>query len=113
MFRKRIKLGKARKIWLRAWSVGLILALIIGMVSVSPRAQGASAPPSVSAKAAVLIHGDTGEVLFAKNEKERLSMASTTKIMTSLLALEQAAVSNPEITLTPGKWSRWKGHPWD
>ena len=101
MFRKRIKLGKARKIWLRAWSVGLILALVIGMVSVSPRAQGASAPPSVSAKAAVLIHGDTGEILFAKNEKERLSMASTTKIMTSLLALEQAAVSNPEITLTP------------
>ncbi len=101
MFRKRIKLGKARKIWLRAWSVGLVLALVIGMVSAAPRVQGASAPPSVSAKSAVLIHGDTGEVLFAKNEKERLSMASTTKIMTSLLALEQAAVSNPEITLTP------------
>lgn len=100
MFRKRIKLERARKIWIRAWSAGLILALVIGVVGAAPMAWGASAPPSVSAKAAVLINADTGEVLFAKNEKERLSMASTTKIMTSLLALEQAAVSNPEITLT-------------
>lgn len=31
---------------------------------------------------------DTREVLYAENENEQLSMASTTKIMTSLLALE-------------------------
>lgn len=58
------------------------------------------AVPSVSAKAAALINADTGELLFAKKESEPLSMASTTKIMTALLALEHAAVSNPEITLT-------------
>ena len=45
--------------------------------------------PSVSAHAAILIAADTGRVLYAKNENEQLSMASTTKIMTALLTLEQ------------------------
>lgn len=77
----------------------VLLLLAMSGLQMFPVA-AAQAKPSVSAKAAVLLHADTGEVLFAKNESERLSMASTTKIMTSLLALEQAAVSNPEITLT-------------
>lgn len=42
----------------------------------------------VSAKAAVLYCPDTGEVLFAKNENVQMPIASTTKIMTSLLAIE-------------------------
>ena len=43
---------------------------------------------SVSASAAILIEADTGTVLFSKNEKEHRSIASTTKIMTTLLTLE-------------------------
>lgn len=43
---------------------------------------------SVSASAAILIEADTGTVLYAKNEKEHRSIASTTKIMTTLLTLE-------------------------
>lgn len=41
------------------------------------------------AKAAVLIDADTGRVLFAKNANAELAMASTTKIMTSIIALDQ------------------------
>lgn len=44
--------------------------------------------PGVSAQSAVLINGDTGEVLFRQNENVRLPMASTTKIMTALVAVE-------------------------
>lgn len=43
---------------------------------------------SVSAASAVLIDGDTGHVLYEKNKDARLSMASTTKIMTALLLCE-------------------------
>lgn len=43
----------------------------------------------ISAKSAVLIDATTGEVLYAKNETEERAMASTTKIMTALLTLEQ------------------------
>lgn len=40
------------------------------------------------AQGAVLMDADTGRVLYGKNEKEVLPMASTTKIMTCILALE-------------------------
>ncbi|MGN1304144.1 MAG: D-alanyl-D-alanine carboxypeptidase family protein [Oscillospiraceae bacterium] len=43
---------------------------------------------TLSAKAAILIEADTGAVILAKNENSKLPMASTTKIMTTLLTLE-------------------------
>lgn len=61
----------------------------------------AAAEPKVSAKAAIVVNADDGKVLYAKNEHERLAIASTTKIMTSLLTLEAAAVNNKEVTITP------------
>ena len=42
----------------------------------------------ISAKSAVVIDGDTGEVLYSFNCNECLPMASTTKIMTALLLCE-------------------------
>lgn len=45
----------------------------------------------ISAKSAVVICADTGEIVFEKNSYQKLPMASTTKIMTSLLALEYGA----------------------
>ena len=44
---------------------------------------------AVQGKSAILLDADTGEVLFASNEKERLPIASMTKIMTLLLAFEE------------------------
>lgn len=54
---------------------------------------------SVSAKGAVLMCAHTGEVLFSLNEHEHLPMASTTKIMTALLAIE-ACTPGLEIVTT-------------
>lgn len=54
---------------------------------------------SVSAKAAVLLNAENGEVIYAKNCDERLSMASTTKIMTALLLCEYGHFER-EITVT-------------
>lgn len=45
------------------------------------------------AGAAVLMDADSGRILYGKNEKDILPMASTTKIMTCILALEYG---NPE-----------------
>jgi D-alanyl-D-alanine carboxypeptidase (penicillin-binding protein 5/6) len=42
----------------------------------------------IRGEAAILIDADTGSVLFEKNANEKLYPASTTKIMTCLLALE-------------------------
>ena len=54
------------------------------------------------AKAAVLMDGDTGRVLYGKNETEILPMASTTKIMTLILALEYG---NPEDLVTVSSYA--------
>ena len=53
----------------------------------------------ISAQAAVLMCVESGEVIFERNPHEKLSMASTTKIMTSLIALE-AGMQKKEITVT-------------
>ena len=44
----------------------------------------------ISAQSAILIDADSGIVLYAKDESHRLPMASTTKIMTALCAVELA-----------------------
>ncbi len=49
---------------------------------------------SVSAHSAVLIEVDSGEVLWQKNANDKMSMASTTKIMTALVVLEHASLTD-------------------
>ncbi|MGN0160733.1 MAG: D-alanyl-D-alanine carboxypeptidase family protein [Lachnospiraceae bacterium] len=51
----------------------------------------------LNAVSACLIDGDTGRVLYGKNETERRAMASTTKIMTLIVILENA---NPDDIVT-------------
>lgn len=53
-----------------------------------PTAQSESAQMQLYAQAAALMDADSGRVLYGKNETEILPMASTTKIMTCILALE-------------------------
>ncbi len=53
-----------------------------------------------SAQAHVLIDADTGLVLSASSENKKLKMASTTKIMTTLLALEKAEKENVVVTFS-------------
>lgn len=50
--------------------------------------------PMVEAKAAVLINALTGEILYDKNMNQKMYPASTTKIMTALLVLENLDVSS-------------------
>ncbi len=60
----------------------------MGVLSLPSGADGLL--PSVSAKAAVLLDAADGRVLYEKNALSRLPMASTTKIMTALVALDLA-----------------------
>ncbi len=59
----------------------------------------AFAQPDVSASCAALMVAETGELIYGKNEHDRRSMASTTKIMTSLLAIEELT---PQRRITVG-----------
>ena len=76
------------------------IALILLLLLCLPLPALASEPFTVAARAAVLIDADSGRVLFAQNADERLPMASTTKVMTTLLALEHASLDEQ---VTAGK----------
>jgi D-alanyl-D-alanine carboxypeptidase (penicillin-binding protein 5/6) len=72
--------------------------------------------PGVNAHGAILMDAETGRVLWGKNENEPLAMASTTKIMTAIIALESgrldetvtvsgkaAAAPKVRMNLSPGE----------
>jgi len=48
-----------------------------------------AAAPNVEGKAYILIDGETGQVLYGKGIDEKLNPASTTKILTTIIALEK------------------------
>lgn len=73
-----------------------IAALLVGACSICIFSLNVSAlpaalaekEPSLSAKCAVAMNYDTGELILSKNAFEKRAMASTTKIMTTLLTIE-------------------------
>ena len=71
----------------RLFAVLLCAALLL------PHTASAEQDADVPAQAAYLIEANSGRVLYAKNENTRLPMASTTKIMTALLAIESGRLS--------------------
>ena len=50
--------------------------------------------PAIGAESAIVMEASTGTILYAKNINEELFPASTTKIMTCLLAVENASLSD-------------------
>lgn len=59
----------------------------------------ASALPSVNAQSAVLMEAQSGEILLNHNGDVRLPMASTTKIMTALVAIEHTKHLDKEVQI--------------
>ncbi len=105
--KNRIKVSKierGRDKFRRAASFLLCLLLFVGVWSFccstalsADVADKIEEPDNLYAQAAVLMDADSGRVLFNKNGCKELPMASTTKIMTCILALEYG---NPEDVVT-------------
>ena len=77
----------------------VICALALGFCFCAPTnaepADNTVSVPSLSAKSAILINADDGSVYFESNADERMGPASTTKLMTALVALEHAQQNMP------------------
>ena len=82
--------------------ISFLMAFIIAAGIASP-AQGFAAPqavpetsiaqpPSISAQNAIVIEQSTGKVLYEKNSRQKAYPASTTKIVTALLAIESGSL---------------------
>lgn len=77
-------------------AIFLMLALVLlpgrAVAGEMPQQEPHEQIEGLGAKAYCLIERETGRILFADNENEMLPMASTTKIMTALLAAERCAL---------------------
>ncbi|MDO4800495.1 MAG: D-alanyl-D-alanine carboxypeptidase family protein, partial [Bacillota bacterium] len=70
-----------------------ILILLAVMLLLLPSASYGLAPDDLLSDAAILIDRNTGQILFEKNAYTRMYPASTTKIMTALLVIENLDLS--------------------
>ncbi len=77
-----------------------VLLFIIFLMPLDNMVLAESDALSLSAQSAVVICADTGQIIYGKNEREPRPMASTTKIMTALLALEAADSEDVNVTIT-------------
>jgi len=100
----------------------LLLLVLLGALAAAAPAPAAAAaqssgPPALAgAKAAIVMEATTGDVLYARNADEHRSIASTTKLMTVLVALQRtdlddifsavdynAGAAESQIGLIPGE----------
>lgn len=74
----------------------LAFVLLITTFTLQPFAANAQSTLDLNAESAILVDGDTGKVLYAKNAEVALPPASMTKMMTEYLVLE--AIAEGEIS---------------
>lgn len=76
------------------------ITFLLSISLVAHSAKANSSPPKVSADGVVLMDATTGDILYSKNENTIYPPASTTKIMTALLTLENCKLDD---VVTVGK----------
>ena len=86
----------------KPWIILLVLALFTPTF-----AQAANTPPAVKAKAMILYHAPSGRVLAEKNADDTMLIASTTKLMTALVAAEGGNLDR-EVEILPS-WTAVEG----
>ncbi|MBE5731207.1 MAG: D-alanyl-D-alanine carboxypeptidase [Clostridiales bacterium] len=74
-----------------------VALLLVAMLTVTISNQTVYADTAYSARAALLMDYDTGEVLFSQNEADRLQIASMVKIMTLNLIFDEIDAGNLSI----------------
>ena len=86
-------------------NIFLVLLILMGSTAIAaPENYNAETPQLLSsdhlyAASAILIDADSGDILYSKNERVRMHPASTTKIMTLLLAVESGFPLEQQIAI--------------
>lgn len=72
--------------------IAIINILILILIIAFSKTVYATNEPTIYSEGAVLIEASTGNVLYEKNSNEKLYPASTTKILTAIIALEKCSL---------------------
>ena len=76
---------------IKSFSIVLMLALIC---LIPCRSADAAAPPEIIGVAGVLIDSESGQVLYVKEPHKHMYPASTTKVLTAIIAIESCNLSD-------------------
>ncbi len=74
---------------------GIFALLCYGCALLPQRAKAMETAPELSAACAVVMHCESGTVLYEKDADRQMLIASTTKLMTALVALEHCRLDEP------------------
>ncbi len=88
----------------------LTLCLLLAgqpVLAESQPARSGSTEPAINAEAAVLMDAATGQILYQRNPDEQLPIASITKMMTAIVALEKGNL-DAKVTIGPDVMDRNK-----
>jgi len=81
-------------------SFNIKVALILCLLLCLPAQAAINAAPKIQAESAILMDAKTGQVLFEKNSRTRRAPASTTKVLTAIIAIESGHLDD-EVTISP------------
>jgi len=84
-----------------------VLLILMAALALGVPVRAADAPPATSAEGMILVHPASGRVLAEKNAHSPMLIASTTKLMTALVAAGEADL-DAETEIRP-EWTRVEG----
>ncbi len=82
-------------------SLFLIVSFLLGSLFLTLPVLQDSCSANTSAKAMCVMEASSKRVLYSKNSKQQLAMASTTKIMTAITAIENCKDLDERFTISP------------
>lgn len=88
-------------------SAAAVLAAALVLACAGTASAAGTAAPELSCRTGVLMDAESGRVLWQRDPDERMLIASTTKIMTALVALERCPL-DAEVTVDPS-WTGVEG----
>lgn len=80
--------GNMKKLYYLMATLIILMNLIPLTIYSTTNAKPSLVPPTIDSETAVVIDADTGQVIYGKNKNKRAFPASTTKVLTALVALE-------------------------
>ena len=80
--------------------LSIFLCVVISVFSVVSVSGEVADKPNISAESAVLYCVNDGKIYYSLNKNKRMKNASTTKILSALITLEEASVNNKQVKFT-------------
>ncbi|MFI8712899.1 D-alanyl-D-alanine carboxypeptidase family protein [Brevibacillus brevis] len=87
---------------IRKYLSGVLVVFLFIQMALTPAAvvKAAAAPPGLSAEGAALIDVESGRILYSKNGTKKMRIASLTKTMTAIVAIEMGKL-DAQVTVPP------------